>query len=59
MAGDARALLEHLGIERADVMGYSMGARIAAYLALLDPPRVRSLIMGGLGAFVALRRRKS
>jgi pimeloyl-ACP methyl ester carboxylesterase len=50
MAGDARALLEHLGIERADVMGYSMGARIAAYLALLDPPRVRSLIMGGLGA---------
>jgi pimeloyl-ACP methyl ester carboxylesterase len=30
-------------------MGYSMGARIAAHLALMDPPRVRSLILGGLG----------
>jgi pimeloyl-ACP methyl ester carboxylesterase len=30
-------------------MGYSMGARIAAHLAIIDPPRVRSLLMGGLG----------
>jgi pimeloyl-ACP methyl ester carboxylesterase len=49
MAGDARRLLEHLGIERADVMGYSMGARIAAHLAIIDPRRVRSLILGGIG----------
>jgi pimeloyl-ACP methyl ester carboxylesterase len=49
MAGDARRLLDHLGIERADVMGYSMGARIAAHLALAEPARVRSLLMGGLG----------
>jgi len=49
MAGDARRLLDHLGIERADVMGYSMGARIAAHLAVIDPGRVRSLLLGGLG----------
>ncbi len=49
MAGDALALLDHLGIDRADVMGYSMGARISAHLALLVPHRVRSLILGGLG----------
>src|SRR5688572_7403274 len=34
MAEDARRLLDHLGIQRADVMGYSMGARIAAFLTL-------------------------
>ena len=49
MAGDARRLLDHLEIPRADVMGYSMGARIAAYLAVIDPARVRSLLLGGLG----------
>ena len=49
MAGDAAALLEHLGIGRADVMGYSMGARITAFLALGRPDLVRSAILGGLG----------
>jgi len=49
MAQDARRLLDHLGIERADVMGYSMGARIAAFLALDAPERVRSVLIGGLG----------
>src|SRR6478609_316747 len=50
MAEDVRALLDHLGIARADAMGYSMGARIGAYLALAHPDRVRSLILGGLGS---------
>jgi pimeloyl-ACP methyl ester carboxylesterase len=50
MAEDARRLLDHLGIERADVMGYSMGARIGAFLAIGRPDRVRSLVLGGLGA---------
>ncbi len=50
MAGDVRALIDHLGVARADVMGYSMGARIAAFLALSDPDRVRSAIFGGLGS---------
>jgi pimeloyl-ACP methyl ester carboxylesterase len=49
MAGDALNLLDHLEIGQADVMGYSMGARISAYLALDNPARVRSLILGGLG----------
>ena len=49
MAEDARRLLDHLGIERADVMGYSMGARITAHLALMAPERMRSAILGGLG----------
>jgi pimeloyl-ACP methyl ester carboxylesterase len=49
MAEDARRLLDHLGVERADVMGYSMGARITAFLALAHPKRVRSAMFGGLG----------
>jgi len=49
MAQDVRALLDHLGLERADVMGYSMGARITAFLALANPERVRAAILGGLG----------
>jgi len=49
MTQDAANLLAHLGIERADAMGYSMGARIAAFLALAEPARVRALILGGIG----------
>jgi pimeloyl-ACP methyl ester carboxylesterase len=50
MAEDVRALLDHLAIPRADVMGYSMGARIATFFALAHPARVRSLVFGGLGS---------
>jgi pimeloyl-ACP methyl ester carboxylesterase len=49
MAEDVRALLDHLTVERADVMGYSMGARITAFLTVNHPGRVRSAIFGGLG----------
>ena len=49
MAEDVRGLIDHLGLPRADVMGYSMGARIAAFLALAHPDRVRSAVLGGLG----------
>ena len=49
MATDAIALLDHLGIPEANLMGYSMGARISVFAALAHPDRVRSLVLGGLG----------
>jgi pimeloyl-ACP methyl ester carboxylesterase len=49
MAEDVRALLDHLRIPRADVMGYSMGARITAFLAVMHPSRIRAIVLGGLG----------
>jgi pimeloyl-ACP methyl ester carboxylesterase len=49
MADDVRALLDHLELPRADVMGYSMGARNTAFLALANPARVRSAVLGGVG----------
>src|SRR5580700_9899945 len=49
MAGDVTALMDHLNIERADIMGYSLGSRMTALLALHHPERLRSAIFGGLG----------
>ena len=49
MAGDVTALLDHLQIERADVMGYSLGSRMTAVMALSQPQRLRSVILGGIG----------
>ena len=49
MASDAVALLDHLGIVRAHVFGYSMGARVSAFMAREHPRRVANLIFGGLG----------
>jgi len=49
MAEDACRLLDHLDIGTADVMGYSMGARVSAFLAINHGDRVRSVIFGGLG----------
>ena len=49
MASDVIALLDHLGIQRADVMGYSLGSRMTAILAREQPQRLRSAILGGIG----------
>lgn len=49
MARDAVALLDHLGIEKAALLGYSMGARIAAFMAFEHEERVACAIFGGMG----------
>jgi pimeloyl-ACP methyl ester carboxylesterase len=49
MAGDVVALMDHLDIESADMMGYSMGGRMTAWLGLNAPERLRSAILGGIG----------
>jgi pimeloyl-ACP methyl ester carboxylesterase len=49
MAGDVTALMDHLEIARADIMGYSLGGRMTAWLAHRAPQRVRSAILGGIG----------
>jgi pimeloyl-ACP methyl ester carboxylesterase len=48
MVRDAQGLLDHLGVERVDVVGYSMGALVAARL-VPDEPRARSCVLGGIG----------
>lgn len=49
MAADAAALLNHVAVGKAHVIGYSMGARIAAFMALEAPLAVRTITLGGLG----------
>jgi pimeloyl-ACP methyl ester carboxylesterase len=49
IAGDVAALIEHLALGRADLMGYSLGSRISAVLAARRPELVRSVILGGAG----------
>ena len=45
MADDAVALLVHLGVERADVAGYSMGGGVALQVAIRHPDVVRRLVV--------------
>jgi pimeloyl-ACP methyl ester carboxylesterase len=50
MAEDALRLLDHLQIAQADVMGYSMGARITAFLTMTHPERVKRAVFAGLAS---------
>ena len=49
MADDIAALLDHLGLDEVDVMGYSMGGLVALRLAIQHPARVRRLVLVSVG----------
>ncbi|TAN32600.1 alpha/beta fold hydrolase [bacterium] len=54
MAGDVLRLLDHLDVPVADLLGYSMGARIGLQAVLDFPERVRRAVLGGLGSAGAI-----
>jgi pimeloyl-ACP methyl ester carboxylesterase len=49
MARDVFALMDHAGIERAHLLGFSMGSHVALTAALLDGGRIDHLVVGGVG----------
>jgi pimeloyl-ACP methyl ester carboxylesterase len=49
MARDAIALLDHLGVQRADYMGYSMGGFIGVSAAAIAPGRWGRIVLAGIG----------
>jgi pimeloyl-ACP methyl ester carboxylesterase len=52
MARDVIALIQHLSLDSADVIGFSMGAVTALRLLMLRPPQVKSAILAGVGDYV-------
>jgi pimeloyl-ACP methyl ester carboxylesterase len=53
MAEDVVRLLDHLKIEKAHLVGYSMGAYIAGKVAATHPARVLSVVYGGQAPILA------
>lgn len=49
MAGDVIAVLDHLGVERADLLGYSMGGRIGTSLLATHGDRFNAAVLAGVG----------
>jgi pimeloyl-ACP methyl ester carboxylesterase len=47
MAEDTIAVLDELGVEEADFLGYSMGGGVAVHIAIHHPQRVRRLVYAG------------
>lgn len=52
MGGDVIALMDHLGLETADLVGYSMGGMIATSLLTRRPERFRRVIISGVGNWI-------
>jgi pimeloyl-ACP methyl ester carboxylesterase len=50
LSADALALLDHLGVGRCEVLGYSMGTRTAMQMAIDAPDRIGHLMLGGVGS---------
>jgi pimeloyl-ACP methyl ester carboxylesterase len=55
MTKDALALLDHLKIEKADILGHSMGGYIAQEMAITCPDRVNNLMLASTAAFTSAR----
>jgi pimeloyl-ACP methyl ester carboxylesterase len=45
LAEDIIALMDHLGLEQADLLGYSVGSAVALEVAIQRPERVRKLVL--------------
>lgn len=49
MARDAANLIDHLALDNVVAMGFSMGARITAFLAMQDGQKLGAAVIGGMG----------
>ena len=56
MADDVVRLMDHVGVESADLFGYSMGAGISLRIVLRHPERFTSVVLGGIGGNMTRRR---
>src|SRR5713226_5529762 len=54
MAADVVRLLDHVDVEVADYLGYSMGARIGLEMVIEKPARIRRAVLGGIGTAGAI-----
>jgi pimeloyl-ACP methyl ester carboxylesterase len=49
LAADILAMLDHLGLPRVDLIGFSMGGGVALHLGMFHPERFRRIVAGGIG----------
>jgi pimeloyl-ACP methyl ester carboxylesterase len=56
MPADVIRLMDHISLERADLMGYSMGGMLSSYLLVHHPARFSSVVLAGIGGAAISRR---